>query len=149
MRCPFCNELSSFVKDSRDADDHKIVRRRRQCSKCNGRFTTFERIQIRQINVVKRSGDIKRFDGNKIVTSIKTAMRKRQLSEKEIEKIANDIILSVESTTSHEISTRKIGKLIMQKLSQIDPVAYIRFASVYKDFATTQDFAKFIGKINK
>lgn len=149
MRCPFCNELNSFVKDSRDTDDHKVIRRRRQCSKCNGRFTTFERIQIRQINVVKRSGDIKRFDGNKIVTSIKTAMRKRHLSEKEIEKIANDIILNIESTTSHEISTRKIGKLIMQKLSQIDPVAYIRFASVYKDFSTTQDFAKFIGKINK
>lgn len=149
MRCPFCNESNSFVKDSRDTDDHKVVRRRRQCSKCNGRFTTFERIQIRQLVVVKRSGDKKRFDGGKIVTSIKTAMRKRHLSEKEIERIANDIILEIESSASHEISTRKIGKLIMQKMSKIDPVAYIRFASVYKDFSTIQDFAKFIGKINK
>ena len=149
MKCPFCDEPNTNVKDSRNTDEEKIVRRRRHCSKCGGRFTTFERIQIRELIVIKRSGAKRPFDRTKVEKSIITALRKRNFSDKQIEALNDKIILELESVTTKEIPTRKIGKLIMHELAKVDPVAYIRFASVYKDFANIEDFARFISKLQK
>jgi transcriptional repressor NrdR len=147
MQCPFCAAEDTNVKDSRSTDEGKVVRRRRQCDKCGGRFTTFERLQIRELVVVKRSGSKRPFDRNKVRNAIATALRKRNFDDKEIDEISDRIVLELESSSSREIPSRKIGNLIMQELAKIDEVAYIRFASVYKDFTNAQDFAKFINKI--
>jgi transcriptional repressor NrdR len=147
MKCPFCQTANTYVKDSRESDEGKVIRRRRLCSKCKGRFTTFERIQLREITIIKRSGAKKPFDRAKILQSIATALRKRNFINEEVEQIANKISLELESSNIREIQSKMVGKLIMQELAQIDPVAYIRFASVYKDFTGAQDFAKFISKI--
>lgn len=147
MRCPFCLQPDTFVKDSREADHGSIIRRRRYCKVCSGRFTTFERIQLRALLVVKRSGTTKAFDRDKIHKSISTAVRKRHISEDVINQTINKIVSEIENNNSREMSTRKIGELIMQELAKIDLVAYIRFASVYKEFSSAQDFAKFINKI--
>lgn len=149
MKCPFCDSPDTSVKDSRNTDEGKIVRRRRHCGNCGGRFTTFERIQIRELIVVKRSGAKRPFDRTKIEKSIITALRKRNFSDKQIEALSDKIILELESGSTKEIPTRKIGKLIMDELAKVDPVAYIRFASVYKDFANIEDFTRFIGKLQK
>ena len=149
MKCPFCQSADNVVKDSRQTDEGKVIRRRRSCLKCNGRFTTFERVQLRELIIVKKSGAKRPFDRVKILKSITTALRKRNFLEEEIEEIANRITLEVESSNSKEVQSQMIGKLIMQELAKIDQVAYIRFASVYKDFSTAQDFAKFIGKIKE
>ena len=149
MKCPFCDSPDTSVKDSRNTDEGKIVRRRRHCGNCGGRFTTFERIQIRELIVVKRSGAKRPFDRTKIEKSIITALRKRNFSDKQIEALSDKIILELESGSTKEIPTRKIGKLIMDELAKVDPVAYIRFASVYKDFAKIEDFTRFIGKLQK
>lgn len=147
MKCPFCQSEDISVKDSRDTNEGKVIRRRRHCGSCNGRFTTFERIQIRELIIVKRTGTKRPFDRMKILNSITTALRKRNFSEEDIEKLTDKIVVELESSTTREINSRMIGQLIMQELSKIDPVAYIRFASVYKDFSTAQDFAKFINRI--
>jgi transcriptional repressor NrdR len=147
MKCPFCQARNTFVKDSRETDEAKVIRRRRHCENCNGRFTTFERIQLRELSVIKRSGAKKPFDRIKIMQSIATALRKRNFTNEDIEKLTESIVLQIESSTNKEIKSRAIGKLIMKELEKIDPVAYIRFASVYKDFSNAQDFAKFISKI--
>ncbi|MDG1436500.1 MAG: transcriptional regulator NrdR [Rickettsiaceae bacterium] len=147
MKCPFCQSEDISVKDSRDTNEGKVIRRRRHCASCNGRFTTFERIQIRELIIVKRTGAKRPFDRMKILNSITTALRKRSFSEEDIEKLTDKIVVELESSTTREINSRMIGQLIMQELSKIDPVAYIRFASVYKDFSTAQDFAKFINRI--
>ena len=149
MKCPFCDSPDTSVKDSRNTDEGKIVRRRRHCGNCGGRFTTFERIQIRELIVVKRSGAKRPFDRTKIEKSIITALRKRNFSDKQIEALSDKIILELESGSTKEIPTRKIGKLIMDELAKVDPVAYIRFASVYKGFANIEDFTRFIGKLQK
>lgn len=148
MKCPFCTKSDTNVKDSRATDDDTVIRRRRHCNKCNGRFTTFERMQLRDLIVVKRSGSKRPFDPIKVAKSIATALRKRNFSKDQIDELSNRVILELESGSLKEIPTRKIGKLIMDELEKIDPVAYIRFASVYKDFTTIQDFSKFISKIN-
>lgn len=147
MICPFCSDPETHVKDSRATDTGKVVRRRRYCTKCGGKFTTFERLQMRELVVVKRSGAKRPFDRTKVEKSITTALRKRSFSDKQIEEITDKIILALESSNTREIPTRKIGNLIMQELAKIDLVAYIRFASVYKDFSTIEDFAKFINKL--
>ncbi len=147
MKCPFCQESNSSVKDSRDTSEGKVIRRRRHCGSCGGRFTTFERIQMRELVVVKRTGTKRPFDRSKILKSITTALRKRNFTEEQIEKLSDKVTLELESSSSREIPSRMIGKLIMSELEKIDLVAYIRFASVYKDFATAQDFARFIKKI--
>ena len=147
MKCPFCQSEDVSVKDSRDTHEGKVIRRRRHCANCNGRFTTFERIQIRELIVIKRTGAKRPFDRIKILHSIATAIRKRNFTDEDVEKLTDKIVVELESSSSREINSRMIGQLIMKKLSKIDPVAYIRFASVYKDFATAQDFAKFISKI--
>jgi transcriptional repressor NrdR len=147
MKCPFCEALNTSVKDSRDSDESRVIRRRRHCNECKGRFTTFERIQIRELVVIKRTGAKRPFDRTKILKAITTALRKRNFTNDDIEKLTDKIVLEIESSSTREIKSRMIGKLIMQELANIDPVAYIRFASVYKDFADAQDFAKFISKI--
>ena len=147
MKCPFCHAPETLVKDTRETEEGKVIRRRRSCTKCKGRFTTFERIQLRELSVIKKSGAKRPFDRNKILKSISTALRKRNFSDEVIENIANNIILEIESSSAREVESRAIGKLIMSELAKIDPVAYIRFASVYKDFANAQDFARFIGQI--
>lgn len=147
MKCPFCEAKNTSVKDSRETDESRVIRRRRHCGKCNGRFTTFERIQFRELVVIKRTGAKRPFDRTKILKSIATALRKRNFTDEDIEKLSDRIVLELESSTTKEIKSKAIGKLIMQELAKIDPVAYIRFASVYKDFSNAQDFAKFISKI--
>lgn len=147
MKCPFCHAPDTLVKDTRETEEGKVIRRRRSCTNCKGRFTTFERIQLRELSVIKKSGAKRPFDRNKILKSISTALRKRNFSDEVIENIANNIILEIESSNARDVESRAIGKLIMSELAKIDPVAYIRFASVYKDFANAQDFARFIGQI--
>ena len=149
MKCPFCNESDTNVKDSRNTDDGKVIRRRRHCIKCGGRFTTFERIQLRDLVVLKRSGSKRPFDPTKVAKSIATALRKRNFTQDQIEELSKRVILELESGSMKEIPTRKIGKLIMDELEKIDPVAYIRFASVYKDFTNIEDFTKFISKLQR
>ncbi len=149
MKCPFCNTSGTSVKDSRTTDEEKIIRRRRHCGNCGRRFTSFERIQIRELIVVKRSGAKRLFDRTKVEKSIITALRKRNFSDKEIESLSDRIISELESSSYKEIPTRKIGKLIMQELAKVDPVAYIRFASVYKDFTNIEDFTRLITNYKK
>ncbi len=147
MKCPFCESDSSSVKDSRETANGTVIRRRRCCAKCGGKFTTFERMQLTELLIIKRTGAKRPFDRDKIFKAVMTALRKRNFSNDKIEEITDKITLEIQSSNSREIHSRQIGKLIMEELSQIDPVAYIRFASVYKDFATVQDFARFISKI--
>ena len=136
MQCPFCKSVDISVKDSRNTDENRVIRRRRYCGNCSGRFTTFERIQTRELVVVKRTGSKRPFDRTKIFKSIATALRKRNFTDQQVDKFTDKIVVELESSSSREINSRMIGKLIMQELAKIDQVAYIRFASVYKDFAT-------------
>lgn len=144
MICPFCNNNNTFVKDSREVENGGAVKRRRICESCHMRFTTVERYYAKELFVLKRSGVKKHFDINKIISSIKTAVRKRNISQEQIERIAHNILKFVENSSSREISTRQIGQQIMDALFEIDKVAYIRFASVYHDFDSAEDFLKFI-----
>jgi transcriptional repressor NrdR len=150
MRCPFCNVEDTQVKDSRPSEDKLSIRRRRFCTDCESRFTTIERVQLKELTVIKRDGKKKPFDRDKIVRSIKTAIRKRDVSEDEIERIVNNLVHSFEASSDGEILSNVIGEGIMKELSKIDQVAYVRFASVYKDFNTAEDFESFIHKrVNK
>jgi transcriptional repressor NrdR len=144
MICPFCNKTDTFVKDSREVEQGLAIKRRRICQDCNSRFTTLERYYPKELFVIKRSGVRKNFDISKIISSIKTAMRKRQISQEQIEKIAQNILKFVENAPAREVSTGQIGEKIMSALFEIDKVAYIRFASVYHDFDSAEDFLKFI-----
>ncbi len=146
MRCPFCGDEDTQVKDSRPSEDRSSVRRRRFCDKCDSRFTTIERIQLRDLVVVKRNGEKKAFDRDKITRAIATALRKRLISPEKIENIVSHLVNNLESLNESEIPTSIIGEAIMQELSKIDQVAYVRFASVYKDFNTAADFEEFIHK---
>lgn len=144
MRCPFCGDEDTQVKDSRPSEDKSSVRRRRFCDKCDSRFTTIERVQMRDLVVVKKNGDKKPFDRDKITRAISTALRKRLVSIEKIDNIVNNLVSNLESLNEGEISTSVIGEAIMKELSIIDQVAYVRFASVYKDFSTAADFEEFI-----
>jgi transcriptional repressor NrdR len=147
MNCPFCQNSGTYVKDSRDSENGSVVRRRRHCESCKGKFTTFERIQLRELFVIKRTGVKKSFNRDKVYNSIITALRKRNISEDKINEITNRIVLELESNTNREVPTKKIGELIMHELAKVDHVAYVRFASVYKDFTSASDFAKFVSQI--
>jgi transcriptional repressor NrdR len=149
MKCPFCEHPDSYVVDSRANEEHKIIRRRRVCEACNKRFTTFEKIQFRELTVIKRSGVKKLFERQKIEKAITTALHKRNITDKQINELVSRIVLEIENSNLREISTRKIGDIIMKELAEIDQVAYIRFASVYKDFSTAHDFSVFAGKLKK
>lgn len=144
MRCPFCGHHDTAVKDSRTADDQTSIRRRRFCSECGSRFTTFERIQLRDLVVIKRDGARVPFDRDKMAKSIVTALHKRPVAMERIERVVNGIVRRLETSGEPEIQTHMIGELVMQALVNLDPVAYVRFASVYKEFNAIRDFVDFI-----
>ncbi len=146
MRCPFCGHDETQVKDSRPSEDNSSIRRRRQCPACAARFTTFERVQLRELMVIKKDESRTVFDREKLVRSINISCRKRPVNTDQIELITNSIQRRLESSGETEIPTKVIGELVMDALKELDRVAYLRFASVYKDFQETDDFRKFIDK---
>ncbi|MBB5713389.1 transcriptional regulator NrdR [Sphingomonas aerophila] len=152
MRCPFCGHDDSQVKDSRPTDDGAAIRRRRQCEGCAARFTTFERIQLRELTVVKAAGDgsgLRRepFERDKLLRSISIATRKRPIEPVRIEKLVSGIQRQLETSGEAEVSSKRIGELVMDGLKGLDSVAYIRFASVYRDFSEARDFEDFAGQV--
>ncbi len=144
MRCPFCGHDDTQVKDSRPTDDNSSIRRRRQCPACGARFTTFERVQLRELTVVKKNGDREPFDRDKLERSLSIALRKRPVDAQKIERMLNGIVRRLESMGETEITADTIGTLVMEGLEALDPVAYVRFASVYKNFREARDFEKFV-----
>lgn len=147
MRCPFCGHEESQVKDSRPTDDGTAIRRRRSCPSCGGRFTTFERIQLRDLIVVKKDNTTEAFDRSKIERSMNVALRKRPVSSEQIDKAVTGIVRQLESYGEPEIPTVEIGKIVMAALVELDIVGYIRYASVYKDFREPEEFTAFIEEV--
>lgn len=146
MRCPFCGHAESQVKDSRPSEDGAAIRRRRACPECGGRFTTFERVQLRELTILKRSGRRSPFDREKLVRSISLAMQKRPVDAERIERMINGIVRQLESMGETELPSSIVGEMVMKALKALDDVAYVRYASVYRDFKETSDFAKFLGE---
>ncbi len=144
MRCPYCANPDTQVKDSRPTEDNSAIRRRRFCSACGARFTTFERIQLRELTVVKKNGQRIPFDRDKIARSLITACRKRPVDEERIERIVNSIQRRLESLGEAEVASSTIGEMVMEALQGLDKVAYVRFASVYKNFREVKDFESFV-----
>lgn len=149
MRCPFCGGDETQVKDLRPTEDNTAIRRRRVCSTCGGRFTTFERVQLRELMVVKRSGRRVPFDREKLMRSVETAVRKRPVDPERIERMVSGIVRQLESTGEGEVTSEIIGTHVMEGLKNIDSVAYVRFASVYKNFREAKDFEALIDELNK
>ena len=147
MRCPFCGHDDSQVKDSRPTEDNSAIRRRRQCEGCGGRFTTFERIQLRELTVVKAEGKREPFEREKLERSLSVACRKRPVGSAQIEKLASGIQRQLETLGESEVDSKRIGEFVMDGLKALDSVAYIRFASVYKDFSEAKDFEDFAGSV--
>jgi transcriptional repressor NrdR len=147
MRCPFCAHDDSQVKDSRPTEDNTAIRRRRQCESCGARFTTFERVQLREVTVIKSGGRREMFDRGKIEQSVTLACRKRRVETERIDQLVSGIQRQVETAGEAEIPSAKIGEMVMEGLRQIDSVAYIRFASVYRDFSEARDFEEFVSTI--
>ncbi len=145
MRCPFCANEETQVKDSRPTDDNSSIRRRRQCIVCGARFTTFERVQIRELIVIKRNGQKSIYDRHKIENSMRLALRKRPINEDVVDRAVNGISRSLESKGEIEVKSSYIGEQVMQALKQIDQIAYVRYASVYRNFEEASDFQKFLG----
>lgn len=145
MRCPFCGHAESQVKDSRPSEDGAAIRRRRLCPECGGRFTTFERVQLRELTIVKRSGRRAPFDREKLVRSIAVAIRKRPIDPDRVERMVSGIVRQLESMGETELPSHVVGEMVMKALKALDEVAYVRYASVYRDFRQTADFAKFLG----
>jgi transcriptional repressor NrdR len=149
MRCPFCGHEDSQVKDSRPTEDGAAIRRRRQCEGCAARFTTFERIQLRELVVVKSEDKREPFEREKLLRSIEIATRKRPIDGLRIEKLVSGIQRQLETAGEGEVSAKRIGELVMDGLKVLDPVAYIRFASVYRDFREARDFEEFAGQVGE
>jgi transcriptional repressor NrdR len=149
LRCPFCSHENSQVKDSRPSEDGASIRRRRQCEDCGARFTTFERVQLRDLSVVKSGNRRESFDRSKLERSIAIACRKRPVPPERIEKLASSIQRQVETSGESEMPSSRIGGMVMDGLKALDPVAYIRFASVYKDFREARDFEEFAGAVSE
>ena len=145
MRCPYCNDQDTQVKDSRPTEDNAVIRRRRSCPQCAARFTTFERVQLRDLMVQKRDGKKVEFDRDKLARSILIAFRKRPVEDERIEKMITGLVRRLESSGESAVSSSNIGEMVMDALSEIDQVAYVRFASVYRNFREARDFEKFIG----
>ena len=144
MRCPFCGKEDTQVKDSRASEDGATIRRRRLCTSCGSRFTTFERIQLRDLIVIKKNGKKIQFERDKILKSMLMALRKRQTNDESIDRAVNGIVRQLESSGENEIQSKFIGELVMNALAEIDNVAYIRYASVYRNFREASDFGKFV-----
>jgi transcriptional repressor NrdR len=147
MRCPYCGSLDTQVKDSRPTDDAAAIRRRRICPDCGGRFTTFERVQLRELTVIKRSGRRVPFDRDKLQRSVAVALRKRAVEPERVERMINGIVRQLESRGDGDIPSEEIGELVMEGLKGLDDVAYVRFASVYKNFREAKDFEELIGEL--
>ena len=145
MRCPYCNDEDTQVKDSRPTEDNSVIRRRRSCPQCTARFTTFERVQLRDLMVKKRDGKKVEFDRDKLARSILIAFRKRPIEDERIEKMITGLVRRLESSGDSEVLSIDIGEMVMDTLSEIDQVAYVRFASVYRNFREARDFEKFVG----
>ena len=148
MRCPYCNKSDTQVKDSRPSEDGSAIRRRRHCPDCGGRFTTFERVQLRELQVVKRSGRRVPFDRDKLMRSVQIALRKRPVDADRIERMVSAIVRQLESTGETDISAQSIGNLVMEGLRTLDDVAYVRFASVYRNFREAKDFEEVLGELS-
>ncbi len=147
MRCPFCGNDDTQVKDSRPAEDNSAIRRRRFCPACGSRFTTFERVQLRELTVLKKNDQRVPFDRDKLARSIITATRKRPVEPERVDRMINGIVRRLESLGESEINSTTIGELVMEALASLDQVAYVRFASVYKNFREARDFEAFIGEM--
>jgi len=146
MRCPFCGHAESQVKDSRPSEDGAAIRRRRLCPECGGRFTTFERVQLRELTILKRSGRRTPFDREKLVRSVAVATRKRPIEPDRVERMINSIVRQLESQGETELPSSVVGEMVMKALKSLDEVAYVRYASVYRDFRQTEDFARFLSE---
>ena len=147
MRCPFCGHEDTQVKDSRPTEDQSAIRRRRSCPTCGSRWTTFERVYLRELTVVKKSGGRVPFDRDKLSRSLMIAVRKRPIDEQQVERIVNSIQRRLESSGENEIPSTMIGEMVMDALASLDQVAYVRFASVYRNFREARDFEEFLGKL--
>ena len=149
MLCPFCKSEDTQVKDSRPSEDGTAIRRRRQCNSCDARFTTFERVQLREVSVIKRDGSKALFDRDKLAKSFKIALRKRDIEPDRIDLEINEIVKKIESTGEPDVASEYIGSLVMKALSKLDKVGYVRYASVYRNFADPQDFEEFVNELQK
>lgn len=149
MRCPFCGHEDTQVKDSRPSDDGSSIRRRRSCSGCSQRFTTIERVQLRELTVLKADGRRVPFDRDKLLRSIRIALRKRPVQEEQIERIVNGIVRQLEASGENDIPSNQLGEMVMEVLRDVDAVAYVRFASVYRDFREAKDFENFLGSLDQ
>lgn len=147
MRCPFCGHDDTQVKDSRPSEDNVAIRRRRFCANCDARFTTFERVQLRELTVVKNDETKKPFDRDKLARSMRIALRKRPVEEDKLEQVINGLVRQMETTGEGEITTKQIGAHVMETLRRLDHVAYVRYASVYRDFRTPADFNEFVDSL--
>ena len=148
MRCPNCNSLDTQVKDSRPTEDASVIRRRRVCVTCNFRFTTFERVQLRELTVIKRNGRRVPFDRDKLMRSVQISLRKRPVEPERVEKMVSAIVRELESAGESEISSEVIGETVMDHLRALDDVAYVRFASVYRNFREAKDFEAVLGELS-
>ncbi|MCH7936719.1 MAG: transcriptional repressor NrdR [Proteobacteria bacterium] len=147
MRCPFCGHNDTQVKDSRPTEENATIRRRRLCPECSSRFTTFERVHLRELSVLKSNGEKALFDRDKLLRSLQIALRKRPVEEDRMERIVNGIQRRLETLGESEIPTKVIGEMVMEALAEMDQVAFVRFASVYRNFRDAKDFEAFIGKL--
>ena len=149
MRCPYCGNDDTQVKDSRPTEDSNAIRRRRICPSCGGRFTTFERVQLRELLVAKKSGRRVAFDRDKLERSVNTALRKRDVAPERVERMISGVVRQLESLGEGEISSERIGEFVMEGLKSLDHVAFVRFASVYKNFSTPDDFRSFLTELRE
>ncbi len=149
MRCPFCGHDDTSVKDSRPAEDGSSIRRRRACPSCGQRFTTIERVQLRELTVIKSDGRRVPFERDKLARSIRIALRKRPVGDEQIEQIANGIVRKLEASGDSDVASKQVGELVMDALREVDAVAYVRFASVYRDFREAGDFEAFLGQLDR
>ena len=147
MRCPFCGDTDTQVKDSRPAEDHVTIRRRRFCQACGGRFTTYERVQLRDLTVLKKNGRREDFDRDKLARSIRIALQKRPIEAERIDQMISGIVRRLESMGESDVRSEVIGEIVMETLARIDTVAYVRFASVYKNFQEADDFEDFVAEL--
>jgi len=149
VRCPFCGHDDTQVKDSRPTDDGSAIRRRRFCGGCGQRFTTIERVQLRELTILKNDGRRVPFDRDKLARSIRIALRKRPVAEERLERIVNGIVRQLEASGENDIPSKQLGELVMETLKEVDAVAYVRFASVYRDFREAKDFEAFLGSLDE
>ncbi len=147
MRCPFCGNVDTQVKDSRPAEEHVAIRRRRLCPSCGGRFTTYERVQLRDLVVVKTNGRREDFDRDKLERSVRIALQKRPVEPERMDQMISGIVRRLESMGDTDIPSKVIGEIVMESLARIDAVAYVRFASVYKNFQAADDFDRFVSEL--